>query len=88
MTARILLVPSRLDIEAFGAKERFVSVGTRIKLAPHCDLWAQGAHYAVVRRIDGDEQSGFTLRVRPEVMGKPVGGKLRRIQTHHVDLTE
>lgn len=81
----ILIVPSKLDIELNGAREMRVEVGSRVKLLPHCDLWARGAHYAVVRKIGVDSFGSVVLHVRPEITGVSVRGALHAILPDHVD---
>jgi hypothetical protein len=61
--------------------KQLVGPGDTIRLAPHCDLWMQGAASARVLSISTGTLT--LLRVRPFVMGYEVA-KTYSIHAHHI----
>lgn len=52
-----------------------INIGSRIELAPHCDLWMRGAKYGTVTRITGTDDAA-RVHVR---MDNPRVRKIQRL---------
>lgn len=85
MPQKIVIVRPLYEVELEGGEPSYTyHVGSVFRLHPACDLFAQGATQAELRRVVSADGAISHLLVRPIVSGRRIAGKLRAIQPDQI----